>query len=142
MKHILNLLLLLIAGLLNAQQESPKAAVTSYLKYYKTGDTTGLKTVFHEDFQLTYISPWEQGTAAFKKVDRAGMMKFFNANWKELKISGNYEDLKVEGNIAHTKAVVRIEGIVEWTDYITMLCIDGKWWIISKSSTGRLLRKE
>ena len=59
MKHILNLLLLLIAGLLNAQQHSPKTVLESYLEYYKAGDTTGLKTVFHEDFQLTYISPWE-----------------------------------------------------------------------------------
>lgn len=141
MKHILNIILLLLAGLIHAQQDTPEQAVDAYLQYYEDGDTTGLKTVFHPEFILTYISPWEKGAAAFKKVDRKGLFRFFNDRWSELDISGYHDKIEVQGNIAHTRAVVRLEGIVEWTDYITMIQIDGKWWIISKSSTGKLLKK-
>ena len=67
------------------------------------------------------------------------MFGFFNTPWKELNISGTYSELSVTGNIAQAKAIVRLEGIVEWTDYITLIQIEGKWWIIAKSSTGELL---
>lgn len=132
---------MLIASLVKGQQSSPTQAVEKYFEYYIAGDTNGLKEVFHEDFTLSYISPWEKGKAAYKKVSRAQMMRFFNANWSKLSISCTKNDVEIKDNIAHCTAVVRIDGILEWTDYITMIKIESNWWIISKSSTGKILKR-
>ncbi len=119
-------------------QSSPKETVENYFKGYKAGNKELLKTVFHPDFRLSWISPWGSGTAAYQQVDREGLFGFFGPDWKNLKISASMSDLQVTGNAAVCKATIKIEGMVTWTDYISMLKINGRWWIVSKISDGKL----
>lgn len=138
MKRIILLSFAFIAINFSFSQSTPKETVETYFKGYKNGDPEILKTVFHPTFQLSWISPWHKGNDAFKKVNREGMFDFFDENWKNLKIISSIKELQTDGNVAYCKAIVVLEGIVTWTDYISMLKINGKWWIVSKVSDGKL----
>lgn len=138
MRTIYTCLTVLLIATSGWGQSSPKETVETYFKGYKEGNKELLKTVFHPDFQLSWIDPWNKGAAAYQHVDRAGLFSFFGPDWKNLKITATMSDLQVSGNAAICKATVKIDGMVTWTDYISMLKINGRWWIVSKISDGKL----
>ena len=113
--------------------------VKTYFEGYKAGNPEMLNKVFHKDFHLNWSDPWRDN--AFFQVDREGMFKFFNADWSKLKISSKIIETKVLQNSAYCLAKVSLEGIVVWTDHISLLKLnDGKWWIVSKTSEGKRIR--
>ena len=121
-------------------QTTPKETVETYFDGYKKGSPEILKKVFHPNFHLSWASPWHKGDEKFQQVDREGMFAFFGPEWKNLTITASISDMKIDGNMAVCTAVVELKGIVVWTDYISMLKINGTWWIVSKVSDGKLLK--
>ncbi|GEM_PF-4440585 len=134
------LLIFIIGPIFTFGQSSPRETVETYFRGYTEGNPEILKTVFHPEFHLSWISPWHSGDEKFQHVDREGMFEFFGPDWKELTISTAISDIKTDGNIALCTAIVELKGIVTWTDYISMLNINGKWWIVSKVSDGILAK--
>ena len=126
----------------NAQSNSEKevtAAIETYFKGYKAGNPEILKEVFHENFHLSWSDPWRNNS--FFQVDRKGMFEFFGADWSKLDISTQILETKVFDRSAFCLAKVTLEGIVIWTDHINLLKLEnGKWWIVSKTSEGELVK--
>ncbi|NVK52830.1 MAG: nuclear transport factor 2 family protein [Flavobacteriaceae bacterium] len=113
--------------------------VQTYFDGYKAGNPEILKKVFHKNFHLSWSDPWRGNT--FFQVDREGMFKFFNSNWSKLKISSKILETKVFNNSAYCLAKITLEGLVVWTDHINLLKLDdGKWWIVSKTSEGKIIK--
>lgn len=144
MKLIASILLSLIFILPSYSQtkeEQVKEVINTYFKGYSAGDTIVLKEAFHPSFHLSYISPWHQGEEAFKQVDRDGMFAFFGPNWSNLEIESVINEFAVSRHAATAKATVTLKGIVIWTDYLSLLKIDDRWWIVSKISEGKRIKK-
>lgn len=123
------------------EKAAVEKVVNTYFKGYNAGDSTILKEAFHPNFHLTWVSPWHKGEEAFKQVDRAGMFAFFGNNWSDLKISSTLDEVVVSKDAATAKATVILQGIVTWTDYLSLLKIKDRWWIVSKISEGELAKK-
>lgn len=123
------------------EEEKVKAVINTYFEGYTAGDSTLLKEAFHPAFHLSYISPWHQGEDAFKQVDRAGMFAFFGPNWSNLEIESVINEVAVSRHAATAKATVTLKGIVIWTDYLSLLKIDDRWWIVAKISEGERIKK-
>ena len=115
--------------------------VQTYFDGYAAGDTTKLATVFHRDFHLSWVDPFTRpGRSPFKQVDRKGLFRFFGPNWStQYKVESELISVETDGDAATAKALVSLVGIVEWTDYLSLLKIDGKWWIVAKISKGKRL---
>ncbi|MEQ8908146.1 MAG: nuclear transport factor 2 family protein [Vicingaceae bacterium] len=141
MKSLYIIVALSLSFICNAQipeNESPEAAIKDYFDGYTRGDTVLLKHVFHPTFHLSWISPWTKGKNAFQQVDREEMFSFFGPNWQRNKINCSILETKIHDKMALVKARVEIEGVVVWIDYINLLQIDGRWWIVSKTSVGEI----
>lgn len=124
-------------GQSNSVSEVEKT-VGIYFDGYKAGDANVLKTVFHENFRLSWSDPWKGNI--LMQVDREGLFEFFGPQWSTLKISTEILETKVLDRSAHCLAKITLEGIVVWTDHINLLKLDdGKWWIVSKISEGELV---
>jgi len=123
------------------EKTAVEKVVQTYFEGYSAGDSTILKEAFHPNFHLTWISPWHKGEEAFQQVDRAGMFEFFGNNWSNLKISSTLDEVVVSKDAATAKATVVLKGIVTWTDYLSLLKINNRWWIVSKISEGELAKK-
>lgn len=134
---------LILAFTAQAQTDREKVVevVNTYFEGYTVGDTTMLKEAFHPDFHLSWISPWHTGDEAFKQVDRAGLLAFFGPNWSNLEIESVLDGVEVSKDAATAKATVTLKGIVVWTDYLSLLKISDRWWIVSKISEGKKLPK-
>ncbi|WP_299111546.1 nuclear transport factor 2 family protein [uncultured Winogradskyella sp.] len=139
---LLIILCFLVTGTTDAQSTQAKEevinTVKTYFEGYKAGNPELLKEVFHENFHLSWSDPWRDN--AFFQVNREGMFKFFNADWSKLDISSEILETKVYTNSAYCLAKVTLKGIVVWTDHINLLKLDdGKWWIVSKTSEGKII---
>ncbi|TJY37073.1 nuclear transport factor 2 family protein [Pontimicrobium aquaticum] len=123
----------------NESEKQVISTVQTYFKGYKAGSPEILKEVFHQNFHLSWSDPWRNN--AFFQVNREGMFKFFNADWSKLKINSEILEAKVFNNSAYCLAKVTLEGLVVWTDHINLLKLsDGKWWIVSKTSEGKIIK--
>lgn len=125
-----------------SEQVKVKEVVQTYFDGYAAGDTTMLKEAFHPDFHLSWINPWDKAGRPFKQVDRKGMFKFFGSNWSDLVITSSIDEIEVSEFAATAKATVTLKGIVVWTDYLSLLKINERWWIVSKISEGEIMAKE
>lgn len=138
---MMRFLLLLLMGLTlalpqtaTAQSEDDQAAVQktveTYFDGYTRGDTTTLATVFHPDFELKWLSRNQ-----YRNVDREGMFAFFGPDWNH-EITSEILSIDITGTAAMAKVDVTLVGMVKWIDYISLLKIGGKWWIVHKLSHG------
>lgn len=144
MKNLaLTVLVFILTVTAHAQTDKEKViqVVNTYFKGYTAGDTIMLKEAFHPDFHLSWISPWHKGDEAFKQVDRAGLLAFFGPDWSNLEIESRLDATEVGNSSATAKATVTLKGIVVWTDYLSLLKINERWWIVSKISEGKKLPK-
>jgi hypothetical protein len=124
------------------QKSAVEKVVQTYFDGYSAGDTTMMKEAFHPDFHLSWIDPWRKGDEAFKQVDRKGLFAFFGPSWSNLEISASLDEVVVSENAATAKATVTLKNIVIWTDYLSLLKINDRWWIVSKISEGKIVPKD
>jgi hypothetical protein len=130
---VLFLAILLALGLSMYAQTSDKDAVRipleNYLKGHATGDGEYMKKAFHTDGQLIFIRDGKYTTRSFADYI-AGMSGKPAAD--EAKRKRRIESVEVVGNAAFAKIILDYPS-VKFTDYMSLLKIDGEWKIVNKT---------
>jgi len=112
-----------------SQKDAVKIPLENYLKGHATGNPEFMRKAFHTEGKLIFIRDNKYSTRTFEEYI-AGM------NGKpaddEAKRKRSIESIDIAGNAATAKIVLDYPA-VKFTDYMTLLKIDGEWKIISKT---------
>ncbi len=117
---------LLIAGFSpehNPEKEEVTEAIKNYFKAMQTSDKEKLSQIIHEDFRLINV---HRG-----KLDNYSRTDMFSWIGGENEASYRIDQLDVTEGVAAAK-ITEDGGSVVWKDYINLVKLDGKWWIIDK----------
>jgi len=134
MRKIVLLLLIAFAGLSSTQAQNPEEAAArvpleNYFKAHATGQSEYIRKAFHPDAKLFWIREGkytqlssEEFAARFngKPADDEAVRKRTIAS------------LSITGNAAVAKLVLDYP-TVRFTDYMSLLKIDGEWKIVNKT---------
>jgi hypothetical protein len=115
-----------------ADEAAVRAVVEQYLHGLKFNDTTSLREAFWPDARLFYVkadSQMGQWTQASWYASFAGNVG--HEEQGELRIAA----LEVTRDIASVK-VVEDYPQSRYTDYLSLLRIQGRWWIVNKIYTS------
>ena len=134
----LAVLLLALAGCAPAlAQESEEAAVREAIQHYFDGHATGqgehFRKVFHPDAKLFFVREGKltQWTAE-EYISRApGKPAEDEAQRKR-----TIDSIDISGNAAFVKITLDYPKVV-FTDYMSMLKVDGRWVIVNKTFHAR-----
>lgn len=118
-----------------AEETAVRATLQLYLDGYSKGDVPKLKQAFRQDVVIKYISPWNGKYSEFTMPQLNEFMEKLPVNWD---VAGSIDSVDVHGHAAAAKVTAKVKGMVTWTDYIQLLKIEGRWWIIGKVSAGDL----
>ena len=127
----LTLLLFLCAPA--AAQESEEAAVREAIQHYFQGHATGqgehFRKVFHPDAKLFFIRDGKltQWTSE-EYISRASGKPAADEAQRKRKI----DSIDITGDSAFVKLTLDYPSVV-FTDYMSMLKIDGRWMIVNKT---------
>lgn len=143
MKYLFGLLAFLammVAGASEPAHEdiAVRETIQSYLDGYTEGDVDKLKRAFRQDVVIKYINLTDGKYAELSMPQLNEFMGKLPARWE---VTSRIDTVDVHGSAASAKVTVQIAGSVTWTDYLTLLKIDGKWWITGKVSHGDLPRR-
>ena len=127
-------LALLLAGCVPAlAQQSEEAAVREAIEHYFRGQATGqgehFRKVFHTDAKLFFIRDGKvtQWTAEEYISRAAGKPADDEAQRKRI-----IDSIDISGNAAFVKLTLDYPKAV-FTDYMSMLKVDGRWVIVNKT---------
>lgn len=112
-----------------AEMDAVKIPLNNYLKGHETGSAEFMKKAFHTEGKLVFIRDGKFTTRTFEEYI-AGMSGKPAAD--ESKRKRSIESVEVTGNAAVAKIVLDYP-TVKFTDYMSLLKIDGEWKIINKS---------
>ena len=134
MKHLAILFALFTLFAVGASaQTDEKAAVRvpleNYIKGHETGDGEYMKKAFHTEGNMIFVRDGKYMTRSFAEYIK-GFTGKPAADEKDRKRS--IEAIDVVGNAAVAKVILDYP-TVKFTDYFTLLKIDGEWKIINKS---------
>jgi len=117
-----------------AEIEAVKIPLENYLLGHKTGKAEYMEKAMHTEGKLMFIRDGKYATIDFKNYI-AGM------SGKEAKDEAErkryIESIEVTGNVAIGKLVLDYPTI-KFTDYMTLLKIDGEWKIVNKAAYSEL----
>lgn len=134
-KSILTLILLFTISTVALAQGSDYKLIEQTVSYYLEGGTNNdfetLKKAFHPDATMKFVSNdgYKEVNAIefFKKVTKPGPKQDRETSIAYINVSGNTASAKLEINYA-TSSI---------TDYMNLLKIDGKWWVVNKIYSRR-----
>ncbi len=135
MKKALFLFTFVLCGLTAAvsAQSDEKAAVRvpveNYIKGQETGDGEYIKKAFHTEGNMIFVRDGKYMTRSFAEYIK-GFTGKPAADEKDRKRT--IESIDVVGNAAVAKVILDYP-TVKFTDYFTLLKIEGEWKIINKS---------
>jgi hypothetical protein len=121
----------------SAQEASEEAAVRAAIEHYFQGHATGqgehFRKVFHTDSKLFFIRDGKvtQWTAE-EYISRASGKPAPDEAQRKRRI----DSVDVAGDAAFVKLTLDYPSVV-FTDYMSMLKIDGKWMIVNKTFHAR-----
>jgi len=124
--------LLVGATALPAQQSTDeagvRAALNHYLQGHATGDGSHMRIAFHPNANLYFIrdGKYTERTSADYAAGFSGRPPADEAQRKR-----RIESLEVSGTAAQAKIVLEYPGVT-FTDYMTLLKVDGEWKIVAK----------
>lgn len=137
MKKLLILLVIVIAaagvGLRasaqNAEETAVRAALENYFRGHATGQAEHFRKIFHPDSKLFAVrdGKYWQLTSEQYIANAPG-----KAPADEAKRKRTIESVDITGNAAMAKIVLDYPQ-VKFTDYMSLLKIDGEWKIINKT---------
>lgn len=114
-------------------QNAEEAAVRHALEYYIQGHVTGqgdnFRKVFHPDSKLFAVRDgkfWQLTSEEY--IARAAGKPAADEAQRKRRI----ENIDITGNAAIAKIVLEYPQ-VKFTDYMSLLKIDGQWWIVNKT---------
>ena len=122
-------LFLLPAQAQNAEDAAVRAAIEHYFRGHATGQGEHFRKVFHPDAKLSAVREgkyWQLTSEEY--IARApGKPAADEAQRKR-----NIESVDISGNAAIAKVVLDYPQ-VKFTDYMSLLKIDGQWMIVNKT---------
>ena len=127
------LTLLLVACAPASAQESEEAAVRAAIEHYFQGHATGqgehFRKVFHPDAKLFFIRDGKltQWTSE-EYISRASGKPAADEAQRKRKI----DSIDITGDSAFVKLTLDYPSVV-FTDYMSMLKVDGRWMIVNKT---------
>lgn len=112
-----------------AETEAVKIPLENYLKGHATGDPEFMRKAFHTEGKLIFIRDGKYTTRTFEEyISGSSGKPAPDENLRKRSI----EAIDVAGNAATAKIVLDYPA-VKFTDYMTLLKIDGEWKIINKT---------
>lgn len=126
--------LLLFAFIFTAAAQHPdkdlvRVPLENYLKGHATGDGEYFKKAFHTEGNMIWVRDGKYSTRSFAEYIAGATGK---PAADESKRKRWIESVEVVGNAAVAKIILDYP-TVKFTDYMTLLKIDGEWKIINKS---------
>jgi len=112
------------------EKDAAKIPLENYLKGHATGNPEFMRKAFHTEGKLIFIRDGKYTTRTFEEYI-AGM-KDGKPAADEAKRKRWIESVEVTGNAAVGKVILDYPS-GKFTDYFTMLKIDGEWKIVNKS---------
>lgn len=112
-----------------AERDAVKIPLENYLKGHATGDPEFFRKAFHTEGNLIFIRDGKYTTRSFAEYIAGASGK---PAPDEDKRRRSIESIDISGNAATAKIVLDYP-TVKFTDYMTLLKIDGEWKIINKS---------
>jgi len=114
--------------------EKEKAAaripLENYLKGHETGNAEFMKKAFYPEGKLIFVRDGKYTTRTFDEY--IGGMKDGKPAADEAQRKRWIESLEISGNAGVGKIILDYPS-VKFTDYMTLLKIDGEWKIVNKS---------
>jgi hypothetical protein len=111
-----------------AEIEAVRRPLESYLMGHKTGDSKYMKIAMHTEGKLMYIRDGKYTTVDFKDyIDRMRPRLAKDEAQRRRYI----ESIEITGNVAVAKLIIKYP-TVHFTDYMTLLKMNGEWKIVNK----------
>ena len=113
----------------NAEEDAVRAAIEHYFRGHATGQGEHFRKVFHPDAKLFAVRDGKYWTLTSEEyiARAAGKPAADEARRKR-----TVESVDIAGNAAFAKVVLDYPA-VRFTDYMSMLKIDGEWKIVNKA---------
>jgi hypothetical protein len=137
MKSIMSVFVLLVAvGLCsqaaptqNPEEAAARVPLENYFKAHATGQGDYIRKAFHPDAKVFYIREGK-----FTQITSEEFATRFNGKPAddEARRKRTIESLSITGNVAVAKLVLDYP-TVKFTDYMSLLKIDGEWKIVNKT---------
>lgn len=119
---------------ISSEEKAIREAIGHYFEGHATGQGAHFSQVFHPESKLFWID--DEGRLSQRTseayISRASGHPAEDEEQRDRKI----ESIDVTGNAAVVKVVLDYPG-AEITDYMSMLKIEGRWWIVNKTFTWR-----
>jgi hypothetical protein len=113
----------------NAEEAGVRATIENYFRGHATGDGEYFKRAFHPDAKLFFIRDGKLTTRTSAEYIAGASGK---APADEAQRKRRIESVDITGNAAVVKVTLDYPG-VRFTDYMSMLKIDGEWKIVNKT---------
>jgi hypothetical protein len=112
----------------NAEEAGVRAALNHYIQGHATGDGSHARIAFHPSANLYFIrdGKYAERTSADYAAGFSGRPAADEAQRKR-----RIESVDISGTAAQAKIVLEYPGVT-FTDYMTLLKIDGEWKIVAK----------
>lgn len=135
-KYILPLFILLIFAGSAVAQSSEEAAVRipleNYLKAHATGDPAYARKAFYSEGNMIWVKDGKYSIETFDHFITRAFTGKPAADEAKRKDHRKIESIDITDNAAIAK-IVLVYPTVKFTDYMTLLKIDGEWKIVNKS---------
>lgn len=143
MKLIQIILMILISITAFSQESDEKKAITetiqNYFVGYDKGDVELLKKAFHPECVIKYNDIRSKKYKTLTMWQLNDFMKHLPEGWSS---SPKLYSINIHESIAQAKVSVNIPLYnLTWTDFISLLKVNGKWMIVSKISHGEIKPK-
>ena len=113
----------------NAEEAAVRATIENYFRGHATGDGEYFKRAFHTDAKLFWIRDGKLSTRTSAEYIAGASGK---APADEAQRKRRIESVDITGNAAIVKVTLDYPA-VRFTDYMSMLKIDGEWKIVNKT---------
>jgi hypothetical protein len=113
----------------NAEEQGVRASIENYFRGHSTGDGEYFKKAFHPDAKLFWIRDGKLSTRTSAEYIAGAGGK---APADEPERKRRIESIDITGNAAVVKVTLDYPA-VRFTDYMSMLKIDGEWKIVNKT---------
>ncbi len=112
-----------------AEKDAARVPLENYLKGHATGDPEFMRKAFHAEGKLIFIRDGKYSTRTFEEYIAGSSGK---PAADEARRKRSIESIDIAGNAATAKIVLDYPA-VKFTDYMSLLKIDGEWKIINKT---------
>lgn len=124
----------------NAEEAAVRQAIEHYFRGHATGNGEHFKKVFHTEAKLFFIREGK-----FSQITRADYIARAGTSDKpaaadEAQRKRYIESVDVTGNAAVAKVILDYPN-VRFTDYMSMLKVDGEWRIVNKTFVSEQKKK-